>query len=246
MLLVTATRCLCMVTPFYHSRLHTHDVAHPLRFNSSRYTHGKIFYIRSGTDTFHYSDVIMGAMAHQITSLTIVYSTIYSGADQRKHQSSASLAFVRGIHRWQVNSPHKGPVTRKMSPLDDVIMIHHYRTFVSVFSISEDEQYVPLLVFSSGSIWHVSPTTVKVQCNGNGDPSYDCIFKLGSWTYDGSKVALIAYGGDTNGLDMSTFQPHPRWNVTSATAARNVHNYDCCPEPYHDWQMNITITDLYA
>ena len=51
------------------------------------------------------------------TSITNVYSTIYSGADQRKHPSSASLAFVRGIHRWPVNSPHKGPVTREMSPL---------------------------------------------------------------------------------------------------------------------------------
>ena len=70
----------------------------------------------------HYSDVIMGAMASQITSLTIVYSTVYSDADQRKHQSSASLAFVRGIHRWPVNSPHKWPVTRKMFPFDDIIM----------------------------------------------------------------------------------------------------------------------------
>ena len=64
----------------------------------------------------------MSAMSSQITSFTIVYSTVYSGADQRKHQSSASLAFVRGIHRWPVNSPHKGPVTRKMFPFDDVIM----------------------------------------------------------------------------------------------------------------------------
>ena len=64
----------------------------------------------------HYSDVIMNAMASQIISLKIVYSTVYSGADQRKHQSSASLAFVRGIHRWSVNSQHKGPVTRKMFP----------------------------------------------------------------------------------------------------------------------------------
>ena len=61
----------------------------------------------------HYDDVIMGAIAHQTTSLTIVYSTVYSGADQRKHQSSASLAFVRGIHRRPVNSLHKWPVTRK-------------------------------------------------------------------------------------------------------------------------------------
>ena len=54
---------------------------------------------------------------------SIVYSIVYSGADQRKHQISASLAFVWGIHRWPVNSPHKGPVTRKMLPFDDVIML---------------------------------------------------------------------------------------------------------------------------
>ena len=70
----------------------------------------------------HYGDVRMGAIASQITSLTIVYSIVYSDADQRKHQSSASLAFVRGIHRGPVNSPHKWPVTRKMFPFDDVIM----------------------------------------------------------------------------------------------------------------------------
>ena len=64
----------------------------------------------------------MGMMASQITSLTIVYSTVYSGADQRKHQRSASLALVRGFHRWPGNSPHKGPVTRKMFPFDDVII----------------------------------------------------------------------------------------------------------------------------
>ena len=72
----------------------------------------------------HYTDVIMGAIASQITSLTIVYSTVYSNADQRKHQSSASLAFVWGIHRGPVNSPHKWPVTRKMFSFDDVIMRH--------------------------------------------------------------------------------------------------------------------------
>ena len=59
----------------------------------------------------HYSDVIIITMASQITNLTIVYSTVYSGTDQRKHQSSASLAFV-----WE------WPATRKMSPSDDVIM----------------------------------------------------------------------------------------------------------------------------
>ena len=70
-----------------------------------------------------YNDVIMNAMASQTTSLTIVYSTVYSGADQSKHQSSASMAFVWGIHRGPVNSPHKWPVTWKMLPFDDVIVV---------------------------------------------------------------------------------------------------------------------------
>ena len=64
----------------------------------------------------------MGPIASQITSLTIVYSTVYSDPDQRKHQSSESLAFVRGINRGPVNSPHKWPVTQKMFPFDDIIM----------------------------------------------------------------------------------------------------------------------------
>ena len=64
----------------------------------------------------------MSEMASQITEVVIVCSIVGSGADQRKHQSFASLAFVQGIHRWPVNSPHKGPVTRKMFPFDDVIM----------------------------------------------------------------------------------------------------------------------------
>ena len=70
----------------------------------------------------HYDDVIMTMLASQITSLTVVYSIVYSDVNQRKHQSSASLAFVREIHRGPVNFPHKWPVTRKMFPFDDVIM----------------------------------------------------------------------------------------------------------------------------
>ena len=65
----------------------------------------------------------MDTMASQITSLTtIVCAAFIQGADQRKHQSSASLAFVGEIYRWPANSPHKGPVTRKMFPCDDVMM----------------------------------------------------------------------------------------------------------------------------
>ena len=70
---------------------------------------------------FHYNDVIMSAMASQITGISVVCSTVGLGADQRKHQRFTSLAFVWGI-RWPVNSPHKRPVTRKIFPFDDVIM----------------------------------------------------------------------------------------------------------------------------
>ena len=68
----------------------------------------------------------MSAIVAHVTRLTIVYSTVYPGADQSKHQSSASLAFVWGIHRGPVNSPHKWPVTRKMFPFDDVIMFIYW------------------------------------------------------------------------------------------------------------------------
>ena len=69
----------------------------------------------------HYNDIIVSAMASQITGVSIVCSTVGSSADQRKRQSSASLAFVRGIHRWPANSSYKGPVTRIFFPFDDVI-----------------------------------------------------------------------------------------------------------------------------
>ena len=70
----------------------------------------------------HYSDVIMSAMVSQINGVSSAYSTVCSGVDQRRHQRSAPLAFVRGLHRRPVNSPHKEPVMRKMFPFDDVIM----------------------------------------------------------------------------------------------------------------------------
>ena len=69
----------------------------------------------------HYSDVIMSAMASQITGVLIVCSIACSGAD-KKNQTSASPAFVNEIHRWPLDSPHKGPITRKMFPFDDVVM----------------------------------------------------------------------------------------------------------------------------
>ena len=63
------------------------------------YSLGENISIWYGFQAGHYTDAIMTPMASQITSLTVVYSIVYSGIDQRKHQSSSSLAFVRGIHR---------------------------------------------------------------------------------------------------------------------------------------------------
>ena len=90
---------------------------------------------------FSFWEIMMSAITSQITSRTIVYSTVYSGADQRKHQSSASLVFLRGIHRWPVNSPHRWPVTRKIFSFDDVIMacVINIRVFGSVGIHSETQ-----------------------------------------------------------------------------------------------------------
>ena len=74
------------------------------------------------TQMTHCRNVIMSAMASQVTGVSIVYSTASSGIGQIKHQTLRHWPFVRGIHRWPVNFPHKGPVTRKMFPLNNVIM----------------------------------------------------------------------------------------------------------------------------
>ena len=105
----------------------------------------------------HYIDVIMGAMASQITSFAIVYSTVNSGADQIKRQSSVSLAFVWGIHRGPVNSPHKGPVTRKMLPFDDVIMS---------WTISDPSHWrIQAEPWWRASIWRSHRKVVIKQCS---------------------------------------------------------------------------------
>ena len=93
----------------------------------------------------HYSDVIMGTIASQITSLTIVYSTVYSDADLRKYQSSAPLAFVWGFHRGPVNSPHKWPVMRRMLPF----MLHWYNSMVYTIS-THDKDSMCILKWVSG------------------------------------------------------------------------------------------------
>ena len=111
----------------------------------------------SNMESVYYCDVIMGALASQITSLKIIYSTVYSGADQRKHQSSASLAFVWGIHRGPVNSPHKRPVTRKIVSF---WWRHHARVITSSWLSDPTTQMGTLLLcYCRHTVrpWRVSP-----------------------------------------------------------------------------------------
>ena len=114
----------------------------------------------------------MSAMASQITGVSIC-STVCSGADHRKHQSSVSLAFVREIHRWPVNSPHKGPVARKMFPFDDVIMI---KSALDFYHLSTSE----IVRRRHGSVYPVYSTeSLRWRHNGPDSDSnhqpHDCL-----------------------------------------------------------------------
>ena len=124
--------------------------------------------LKEGTLTSqHYGDVIIGTMASQITRLTIVYSNVYSAADQRKHQSSESLAFVKGIHRGPVNSPHKWSVKRKMFPFDDVIMSRPHTWLAIVSNSTSGHQNVlnSKVIRSDQTTQHILKQTTKtIMC----------------------------------------------------------------------------------
>ena len=127
----------------------------------------------------HYNDVIMGMMASQITSLTIVFSTVYLDTNQRKHQSSASLAFVRGIHRRLVNSPHKWPVTRKMFPFDDVIMWYTaYSVTLWCCSIPNIHRLAYIVIMVADALGPVlqqgSDAVVSLSANGSAAFKESC------------------------------------------------------------------------
>ena len=109
----------------------------------------------------------MGAIASQITGLTIVYSTVYSYADQRKHHSSASLGFVWGIHRGPVNSLHKWPATRKMFPFDDIIMNHAMENTWSMWMHEKLQKC---------KHWYLNPKKIINRLSGNGKGN---AFKIG-------------------------------------------------------------------
>ena len=92
----------------------------------------------------HYDDVIMGAMASQISSLPIVHSTIYS--DAKKTSKLCVTGLCAGNSPGTVNSPHKWPVTRKISPFDDVIMWRPWWLLMQYFMFqaisSQGNEYV--------------------------------------------------------------------------------------------------------
>ena len=116
----------------------------------------------------------MSATASQITCVSIVCSIVCIGVDQRRHQSSTLLVFGRGIHLWPVDSPHKGPVTRKMFPFDDVIMYIvpiHVSVFMweskSVIILQMMFQHLTVLTAKSGMFYAHFVWTVVNWIYGN-------------------------------------------------------------------------------
>ena len=154
----------------------------------------------------------MGAIASQITSLTVVYSTVYSDADQRKHQRSASLAFVWGIHRGPLYSPHKWPVTRKMFPFDDVIMLHKDVTRAS-----------------RPSFWPLNNSFIRLRtkknlhidglCEGNPFPWMKILFSL-QFHWSLFQRVQITTKPLPHGL---TCRPEPCDGVAGAMSASGLH-----------------------
>ena len=110
----------------------------------------------------HYNDVIMSAMASQITGISIVCSTVCLGANQRKHQSSVSLVFVRGIHRWRVDSPHNGLVMRKCPHL----MTSSWYKLPLLFETLFEMDNVPTDLVEIFSVFDVNAKLTKPSCPG--------------------------------------------------------------------------------
>ena len=157
---------LCVHTSFKNSAIYIQLILCASLGDHLTKVHSIAIQIRWESCFTHYSDVIMGAMASQITRLTIVYSTVYSGADQRKHQSSASLAFVRGIHRWPVNSQHNWQVPREMFPFGDVIMCNsppvYDIKFLQIFTHAMPAQ---LLYHVHFVYWNLNESKIKFLWN---------------------------------------------------------------------------------
>ena len=150
--MITGCRGMCKDLVYSHltarNRITPKWISHQICFISEIAVKWCLIKHNSSTIT-----VTSSAMQSQITGVSIVYSTVCLGVDQRKHQSSASLAFVRGIHRWPVNSPHKGPVTRNMCSFDDVIM-HVWK--VELLSACRQDWNVPFVMSSHGDTFCIT------------------------------------------------------------------------------------------
>ena len=149
----------------------------------------------------------MGEIASQITSLDIVYSTVYSGADQSKHQSSASLAFVWGIHRGPVNSPHKWPATRKMFPFDDVIMVLRRSSccMTNVYCVTSLKyviiHYIHIYIYICVCLISTSLQTQRVHCYGHIAIRLDSYANRNGTTADGECCDKLFFDCRPNGCD---------------------------------------------
>ena len=174
----------------------------------------------------------MSAMASLITSITSVYSTVHSGADQRKHQSSASLAFVRGIHRRPVNSPHKWPVTRKMFLFDNVIMSRHIDERVTSLWFCFD--VTSLMTWWCKGVFSMTLLS-RTMIDNIVDITWKAFFKSLNYRY----VSLYEMG-----------QSYDTSNHIGAILAWNqVHNSSeirayCCCLPLSDWPILCRINYL--
>ena len=127
---------------------------------NSRYSSETITPRENDTNNFHYSNIIMVLMVSQIIGLSIVYS----GAERMKHQNCASLAFVDGIHRRPVNSPHKEPVTPKIFPIDDIICSHRNPRHVIRTSVYIHKPY-RIFIFKKSHTKLIPPTPYIMQAN---------------------------------------------------------------------------------
>ena len=180
-----------MKTNIYQGRKISRINSLKTSFKSDKYLQMKLT-LRNHHLILTCNDVIMGTLASQITSLPIVYSTVYSDADQRKHQGSASLAFVRGIHRWMVNSPHKWPVTRKMLPFDDVIIKSRYHllsgNFKPISLLSSVSKVFEVIFFDQLYDYFVA-NSLSFK-NQNGFPKHHSI-----------ELAALELTGKSSGID---------------------------------------------
>ena len=154
---------------------------------------------------YWYSDVMMSAMAFHITTVSMVCSTVCPGADQRKHQSPAVLAFMRGIHWWPVNSPHKSPVTRIMFPFVDVIVNTHNNDQslggCPVVSMVCEQRHIvspPLISYDMLGVSDLGDATeegdvLSAHCWRGGRHGYCCVEGVWKLLQSGDVMAWIRF-----------------------------------------------------